>query len=236
MKFLVIFIVAAGTAILVRVFEIIIRAIIGNRQRLKFVTRFFPVFELLIGLALIFWAVDFLFSGKSYYFILVVSLIAVVVALISWYIFRDVLAGVVFRVQNNLPRGASIQLGNISGRMLQLRSSHIVIETEEGRTIRIPYSQATNEIISEQQEKGVHEDSTIKLRIPNKTNWSQLEIQLKNTLMNTPWRLIRSEPVVHLISEEKNFFQVEIHLKTHSKKHENNICQFLQNKFGGESF
>jgi hypothetical protein len=235
MKFLIIIAVIVGTALLVRIVEIVIRALIGNRQKLKFILRYFPILEFLIGLALIFWAVDFLFSDKSYFFILTIVIVAVVVALIAWYVFRDVMAGVVFRVQNNLPRGASVQLGEIKGRILHSRATHVVMETDEGKTIRIPYSHATSEIISEQQERGLHEDSIIELSIPKNDSWQKTKELLNNILLNTPWRLVHSEPVVHLISEEDANFRVEIHVKTHSKKYEDNLYKFLVGKFNAIS-
>lgn len=232
MKILIVIAIAAGSVLLVRILEIVIRTIIGNRVKLKFIHRLLPVFELLIGLALIFWAVNFLFFDKPYYFILTIILVSMSVMLISWYVFRDVLAGIVFRTQNSLPRGAAIQLGDIRGRMLGLRSMHIIIETEEGKTIRIPYSRISGEIISEQLETGLHEDSTLILNLPKNKSWAQTEVIIKNTLMNSPWRLLKSEPVIQLLSEDNNSYRAEIHVKTHSKSHEARLYQILSDKFG----
>ena len=231
MKVLVVIAAVIVTVILVRITEILLRFFIGNRQKLKFILRYFPILELLASLFLIFWAIDFLFSTKPYYQTIILSLIISFIALISWFVLRDLIAGVVFRTQNKIASGSSIQFGNIGGKLLHVRSTHIVIETDQGRTIKIPFSRVLNEIVSEQSEEGVYTDSVLRLKIRKNKNWKETESILKNILMNTPWRLLSHEPKINLLSEQDKYYELEIFVKTRSKKHEENLYNLLVDKF-----
>ncbi len=234
MKVLVVIASIIGTLLLVRIAEMLLRFFIGSRQRLKFILMYFPVLELTAILLIVFWAIDYLFSSKSYYYIIILSLIISFIALISWFVIRDFIAGIVFRTQNNFNRGASMKFGEIAGKLISMRTSHIVVETEEGRIIKIPYSRIIGEIVSEHPEEGVREDSVIGLKVKKSKKWNETEASLKNTILNSPWRLLSSEPKIKLLSEQDKYYEIEIHVRTRSKKHEENLNTFLSNKFEKE--
>ncbi len=234
MKVLIVIASVIGTILLVRIVEMLLRFFVGNRQRMKFIIRYFPIFELSAALLIIFWAVDYLFSAKSYYQTIMLSLVISFLALISWFVVRDLIAGIVFRTQNNLNRGSLVQLGNIAGKLLHMYATHIIVETNEGKTIKIPYSRLTNEIISEHSEEGARDDSVLTLKVNKKASWKETESELKNILLNTPWRLLNSELKIKLLSEQDNYYEVEIFVKTRSKKHEENLYALLADKFEKE--
>lgn len=234
MKVLVVIASVIGTLILVRIAEMLLRFFIGSRQRMKFILKYFPVLELSATLFIIFWAIEYLFSSKSYYQIILLSLIISLIALISWFVVRDFIAGIVFRTQNNLNRGATMKFGEIAGKLLSMRTTHIVVETDEGRVIKIPYSRIISEIVSEHPEDGVREDSMIRLEVKKKMKWNELESSLKNTILNTPWRLLTSEPKIKLLAEQDKYYEIQIYVRTRSKKHEENLKALLSNKFEKE--
>ena len=228
MKVLVVITLIVGTFILIRITEMLLRFFIGKRQKLKFIIRYFPIVELITTLSITFWAIDYLFSAKSYYQTIILSLIISIIALVSWFVARDL----IFRIQNNIRSGSSLQLGNIEGKMLRMGAAHIVIETNEGKIVKIPYSKVANEIVSEQPEEGVREDSELTLKIIRNKNWKEVEAELKNVLLHSPWRLINTDPRIELLSEEEEYFKIQIFIKTRGKKHTEQLRTYLLTRFG----
>ncbi len=234
MKVLIIIAIIIGTVLLVRFTEMLLRFFIGSRQKLKFILKYFPVIELSATLLIVFWSTDYLFSEKTYYQTIILSLVVSFIALISWFIARDLIAGIVFRTQNNLRRGASLQLGKIEGKMFGMRATHIVIETDEGKMVKIPYSRIANEIVSEQPEEGVHEDSKLTLKIDKTKSWKDTETHLRNILLNAPWRILSSEPKIKLLSDEGPYYKIQIFVKTRNKKHTEKLHSLLLSRLGTE--
>ncbi len=234
MRVLLLIAIIIIAVILVRITEMLLRFFFGNRQKLKIVIRYFPIIELLATLLIFFWAIDYLFSEKSYYQVLILSLVISSIILISWFVARDLIAGLVFRMQNNLPRGASVQFGKTKGKLLQMRSTHIIIETNEGQIVKMPYSRVANEIISEYPVEGVREDSKLKLNISKKMSWSETEGLLRKTLLNTPWRLMNADPIINLLSDEGQHYIIQVFVKTRNKEHANRIHALLLSKYGEE--
>ncbi len=74
-----------------------------------------PAIELIVWLIFIFWAVDYLFKNKLYYQYLVISIVIIVVIFLAWFVIKDFIAGIVFKVQNDLQINSNIQLGKIIG-------------------------------------------------------------------------------------------------------------------------
>lgn len=231
MKILIAIAIVSASLILIRITEMLIRYFVGRRKRLKFLIRLFPLFELVTVAIIIFKLIDYLFSKSSYYEVIVISLIIIFIAFISWFLIRDLIAGIVFRTGNNFRSGSAVQFGNDKGKLLHMRASHIIIETREGKTIKIPYSRIANELISEHSDEGVREDSILIVRMPKSNAWNETESALRNILLNAPWRLLGSDPHVELIAEEEEFYEVEIHVKTRSSKYVENLFALLSRKF-----
>lgn len=231
MKILVALAFVIAALALIRIIEMLIRYFAGKRQSLKFLIRFFPLFELVSVLIIIFNAIDYLFSESNYYKLIVMSLIISFIAFISWFLIKDLIAGIIFRTGNNFRSGSAIQIGETKGKMLKMRATHIIIETHNGKTVKIPYSRVANETISEHSEEWVRADSLLVIIIAKNMSWRETEMKLKNILLTTPWRLLGSKPLIKLRTDEGQFFEVEIQLKTRNSKYVDNLFLLLSRKF-----
>lgn len=225
MKIIIVVLIFAGSFFLILLTGNVIKFLTKRHLKWKFLFRLFPLIELAIGLFVILWSINFLFHAKSYYNILLICLAVIFIVLLSWFLLRDLVAGYIFRMQNSFRPGAEIQLGKSIGRLLSMRATHIIIETGDGRTVKIPYSLISNEIVSEQREETIAEDSSFTLRFSCKKNIQKTEKDIRKAVLNSPWRLLHREPVIKLKSENEDSFEFEIQVKTRNKKH----LQYLYN-------
>jgi small-conductance mechanosensitive channel len=234
MKILIVVLVLAGSFLLIHITGNIIKLLIKRYHKWRFLGKILPLVELIVGLVVVFWTINFLFKNKSYYSILVISIIVVFIGFLSWFLIKDLIAGYVFRLQNNLRPGTEIQLGRSKGRLLSMHATHIIIETGDGKTVKIPYSRISNEIVSEQPEETIADDSVLTLRLNSCINIQETEEEIRKAILNSPWRLLYRDPVIKLKSQNENFSEFEIQVKTRNNKHLHYLYNSLVKKFEGK--
>ena len=71
------------------------------------------------------------------------------VVFLAWFVVKDFIAGIVFKVQNDLQANNNIQFGKITGIIKSQHLTHMKVETTTGQVIKIPYSRLNQDIISE---------------------------------------------------------------------------------------
>ncbi len=231
MKLLIATIVLAGTFFLIRLTGYLNKFLIKRHLKWKVLSRLFPLFELIVGLSAVLWTINYFFQSKSYYNIIVISIIIIFIGFFSWFLFRDLVAGYIFRILNNFQPGIKIQLGATSGRLIEMRATHIIIETGEGKTVKIPYSSISSEIVSEQPAESITEDSVLTLQVTNNKNLPETEEKIRKALLNSPWRLLHREPVIKLKAQNEVHYVFEIQVKTRNKKHQQYLYSSLLKQF-----
>ena len=231
MKILIAAIILTGTYFLIRLTGNLLKFLFNRHLKWKFLLTLIPFLELILGLSAVLWAINFLFQTKSYYNILMISIVVIFVGFVSWFLLRDIVAGYVFRIQNNFRPGAKIQLGTTIGKLLSMNVTHIIIETGDGRTIKIPYSRISGETVSEQHEEIIAEESSLILRLISSKSLNEIEDDIRKAIMNSPWRLLHREPIIKLKSQNGEYFEYEIRVKTRNKKHQQYLYNSLLKKF-----
>ncbi len=231
MKLLIAALVIAGTFFLIRLTGYLNKFLIKRHLKWKVLPRLFPLFELIVELSVVLWTINFLFQSKSYYNIIVIGIIIIFIGFFSWFLFRDLIAGYIFRIQNNFRSGIEIQLGETSGRLIEMRATHIIIETSEGKTVKIPYSRISSEIVSEQPAESITEDSVLTLQVTNNKSLPETEEKIRKALLNSPWRLLHREPVIKLKTQNEKHFVFEIQVKTRNRKHQQYLYISLLKQF-----
>ena len=114
MKLIIVLI--AGTAIfaLSAILRILLNKLSRKYSTWKKLHKLYPAIGTILGTGFVFWGTGILFSDKIFYPYMVTGLVLIVVGLITWFFIRDVFAGALFRMQNDLNKDDSIKIGDFS--------------------------------------------------------------------------------------------------------------------------
>ncbi|MEX1368463.1 MAG: mechanosensitive ion channel domain-containing protein [Nannocystaceae bacterium] len=100
--------------------------------------RFAPVVELTIAVAYVTSALYDLLAEQPEFAWTLIALIGVL-ALLSWSALYDLACGVVFRVAQTCQIGDQVEVGEIAGRVLEVGTRALVLQTRRGDEAVVPY-------------------------------------------------------------------------------------------------
>lgn len=219
MKFLVVILVAL----------LVLTILVFLRIGLKRLKSFYPMwnirinllsaFEFIVWVSFIFWAISHLFRGQFYFHYLVFALIFIIVGFLSWFLFSDIIAGIVFKTKHNFRKGSHISAGDFSGKINSQRLTHIILKTEDGRVLRVPYSKINHAVISEMTHTEALKEHAIKLEISNELNKTKAENLIRGAILNSPWSNLNEEPSIKFLKENEKSYVFELMLFSTSIKH-----------------
>jgi hypothetical protein len=206
----IIVVTAAGVALffIFRLLVLLPERLSLSRSRRTQIDRLLPAIEFFTWLIFVFWALFYTLETKTYFPYLIYSLVIVLVLLFSWFILKDVLAGMVFRFQNNHTTGQKISLKGINGRIRNFGITHIQIDSN-GSIFKIPYSRLSGEIISESPEIESNR-STIRIAVSKPASIDDAIARIRFLLLNYPWIFPESEPSILCSAENENEYIFDI--------------------------
>lgn len=105
-----------------------------------------PLLELVLWVAYAFWGAHIFFGAHLYYDLVVGAMVILLLVAVSWYVFRDFLAGVLLKAEKSLEPGQMIRTPSAGGKIKSLGSRYLELVNEEGEEVRIPYAKLSNEV------------------------------------------------------------------------------------------
>ena len=231
MKILIVIIVVLSAFIGTGIIRLIIKQLIRKYGILKNLQKLMPLAGLIAWLIILFWAVNYLFNDKSYYYVIIISIIVVLSLTIGWFLLKDIIAGIIFRIQNNYSHGEYVQFGEISGQLDEMLLTHISVHTKDGKSIKIPYSKLSNEIISLKLETKSYENNRFIMDISRKFPREETENIILDLLNKSPWRLGSTLPSIKFLDMDKDHYSIEVQVQVRNQKHLNHIQDNLLKRF-----
>ena len=219
MKIIIVILAAAIIFLVIRAIRLGINSFIRNKPGLSFPIKIAIVAEFLIWLVFIFKSADYLFREKFFYNYLVVTLILIGLGFLTWFIIRDMIAGVIFRVKYNLKAGVHINAGGKSGQIKSQNLTSLTVRTNDGLIVNLPYSKLVNDVITEKVFRGNPEEHILHLRIDLSSGRTNAEEIIRNALLCTPWSNLREEPSIRFVKENESGYFFEVTLFAVKMKH-----------------
>ena len=229
----IIIILIAGAAVLI--FLKIIRFLITRAERKysyrKRLTKAFPLIDIIGWTVFVFWGTGFALRDRLYYPYIVIILVLIVSGLIAWFLLRDVFAGAVFRMGNEMNKGDHIETGNVSGQIKTVHITHIEIASDNGQTIRIPYTKLNKDTVSGLTAPGGTEEYKIRCSFEKRFLKPEIEERINSIIANSPWCNYKNPPVIKLLSEDDNTYTYEVLIYTLNHQHHRIAENLLIQKF-----
>jgi len=213
MKILIAFLIATLVFLGLKVIRIGLKSLLNRHSGLYFINNILVALELVIWFVFIFWTTSFLFSEKFFYKYLVYIIMFIIAAFFSWFMFRDIFAGIIFRIRHNLKTGSYIKAGDFSGQIKSQKMSYIKIKTIDNQLLRVPYSKVIHEAITEMTYPEDLEAHLIHLHVDSSVGKvSTAESFIRSSVMNSPWSNFKEEPAIKFLKENENGYLFDIKL------------------------
>ncbi len=192
------------------ILKILIRRLPIKRVYKIRLNRILPIMEGLAILGFLLWGVQLLVENEFWNSIglLVISLIALL--MISWFLARDFLAGIILKSDGSLNLNDWIKIKDIKGKVISLGYRSMIMETEVGETVNIPYAKISNEVSIRPNPSEKIKSHAFKLSLSKNGNYSQTEKLLRSTILNAPWSSVKKMPQIKLIEETETQFNLEV--------------------------
>ena len=140
---------------------------------------------------------------------------------------RDLVAGVIFKLSDHFSINDTLKVKKYSGKIVSFGRSSLELETENGKSIYIPYSKVLNAVNIKTDPAEKISRYNFKLETIKDCALKEKTEQIKQAIMVLPWSSIKKSPLIKPIDETENSFLFEITIfsleKEYFHKIENNI-------------
>ncbi len=233
MTILIILLTALGIALVFRVLHWLLTPL--TRRQLFWLRLSYLLMgvELLVWTGWLFWVIRQLVHNPAVYAYFTVGVAFLLMGLMTWFLLRDVVAGIIFKLQHNLKLNQSVQVGradaptNRSGRLLRLGITSLVLESA-GERVKIPYTQLINEAVARSEVSDVVEPFDFMLRVPAAQSRSHWIDTLGRQVLQLPWASAKRQPLVQWQSEDDHFHTFNVRIYSLNARHALLIESYLR--------
>lgn len=230
MKIIIVLITGAGIFISVKILAFLLAKRNLKHIYWKKLRQAFPLIEIIIWTIYGFWITEFLFKENTFYPYITGGLVLIIAALTAWFFFRDVFAGAIFKIQNDLNKGDYIKTGSISGQIKSVNLTSIEIISDEGQTIKIPNSKLSQDLISGMNTPEGLEEFNIHLEVDKRFTKQEIEHKIKYEIANSAWSNFKNPPVIKLHNDNGKTYTYDVLVYTLNHQHFSAVEKTLKEK------
>lgn len=190
----------------------------GHKLR-KALLRYFPLAEFALWLWLIFRGAGIVFKQFEEYNIIINFMAIALVAAVAWYLLRDFLAGMVLKTENSLEKGQFLITEIASGTILSLGYRSMVIETDNGEKIRIPYSRLNKLLLTTPPQEDSSHSHVVEILVERNQTPDNIKKNVTGQLLNMPWVVAGFAPQVTVVVKDERHFRVQMRFNVLKKDH-----------------
>ncbi len=190
----------------------------GNKMR-RILLRYFPMMEFAVWLWFVFRASSAAFSQYPYHNIVMSAIALALVLVFGWYLLRDLVAGMVIKTESSLEKDQFLKTELASGRIKRLGHRSVILETDNGDKIRIPYTRLNKLLLTRPAEEEASHSHVIEISVDRKYQAEMIKKDITSQLLNMPWVVTGLPPEVIVSAKDQSFFRVEIRFNVIKKDH-----------------
>lgn len=183
---------------------------LGHKNVLiNYVKRVLPAIQIFIFILYIFWFFLHNLKYNSLYYHFVILFILSILVGLCWSFFRDVVWGVIFKVENSLFSDQILKVGNHRGYIKNLGFRSLYLMEESGNLVKIPYSKISTRTIEEVNQGTIKIGYTFTLSTKYHSQ-KKLFMKIKEIILSHPYSSINQEPVIKILGIQDTKTDLEI--------------------------
>jgi small-conductance mechanosensitive channel len=235
-QFTLIFLLFLGAMIFAffRLFKYLIQFMrIPVRQR-EFLLKYLPAAELFFWITFLMWASQLLYSRGQIISLVPLLIFTIIIILLGWFLLKDLVAGVIFRINNPYKINDYIHISGLSGKLISIGLQCLEIEDPQGRVIAIPYSKVAGNIISRAfpSQSILSHNFVLKINRVPETDIFSLTEKLRKTILTLPWSAQKKEPKIEIADESKDFIVFRITIYSLDEIYFKKMEKHIEEKYG----
>jgi len=209
---------AVGLLVVLRAINhLFLKVVIKTNYRQLFL-RWFPILEIVVWTGLGFGSLSQLFGDKSYYPFVAGSLAILLITLVGWYFLRDFIAGFILRSENTLEPGKPFRVGETEGVIVKTGYRSLELVTSSGEQVKIPYSILAVTQLHLPAEIPKLALRTIRIEVTTHHQPETVTQMVLQRVMEMPWVLTSSQPLVTIAFLEEGMYQIDIQLRVQNEE------------------
>ncbi|UKN02607.1 mechanosensitive ion channel family protein [Paracrocinitomix mangrovi] len=167
---------------------------LGSRKAVKKMTVILYRAEVAAWVIYVVFGLYQLFSDSLY----ITGAIVVLSITAGWNIWRDVLTGIAFRLEDKFKINDPVRFENYNGTLSEINSRNIRIKSDKEELITIPFRKLNNEIFIKRQAKGKLHSEQLNLNVGNRTA-EEITPLLQRWLYECPWAVMNEKAKIKVI-------------------------------------
>lgn len=176
------------------------------------IDRIVPLLEGIMWLGFMLWCVGQLIQNEVWNSIGVLIILLLVVILLFWLVIRDYLAGIVLKIDGSIKLNDWIRIRDIEGKITELGNRIMIITTNSGESVNIPYSTISGEISAKPNPGEELINQSFVLKLSKKSDAESTISQIQRCILNAPWSSVNKSPEIKLINDKTQYYEFEINL------------------------
>lgn len=177
-----------------------------------------PVVELLAWITYLFWGALILFGNHVYYDLIVAVMAVLIIFGLAWFVFRDIMAGVLLKTEKSLEPGQVIKTPVVEGKIKKTGTRFLELINTMGETVKVPYSRLSNELIIIPPDDEDSLPHQLLLPIASEQQAEKLKELAIEKLLAMPW-IISPHPGVKLVKTSDGKHAIHVTFHTHNRTH-----------------
>jgi hypothetical protein len=214
-----------------RLVRFVLNLINLRNETRRLIRRNLPIAELFTWIFLLLWAMPMFWNKFPLYSYLMFALLLTLILISAWYMFRDLIAGIILKSNKNFTVNETISIGDHTGRIIRFESRYIILETLSGKNIHLPYSEMIGKMISKSNPVEKIISSKFYLEVSKDKNISELIVKLQEDILTLPWSSVKKSPQIKIKKEDVNCYQLELIIFSIEQSYLYRIEQFIKEKY-----
>ena len=196
-----------------------LRKIPANPSLHRFMIRSFPLLEFSIWLIFGLWALNHYPGNMESPNIILTAALLLMVITAGWYFFRDYIAGVILKTEMPLEINQTIRAAQVRGKLKKLGYRSAEIETENGQTVRVPYSQLTTGLIAVDSTGTGLKPYEVEIRVDRGKPIQETQDDLIREILYMPWVSWNIQPSIRISAQSPDAITYRVRFYVLSERH-----------------
>ncbi len=176
------------------------------------IDRILPSIEGIVWFGFMLWSAGQLIQNEVWNAIGVLIIILLLLVLLFWLVIRDYVAGIILKTDGSIKTNDWIRVRDIEGKIKELGGRTMIVRTESGETVNIPYSTISGEISAKPNPAEEIINHSFEIKLSKATDAETAITQIKKSILNAPWSSVKKNPEIRLINDNSSYYHFEINL------------------------
>ena len=221
-----------GLFFLFRLLNWLLPLIFFRKGKSKSAWRYIAIVELFVWTGFLIWSVNYLSGNNQVYAIGLFIILFVFTLWAAWIGLKDFVAGAIFKINYDLKLNDTIQIDEYSGKIIKFTSNKLVLETESGKIIYLPFGILFGKPIIKSYPAETILNYTFSFEVPGDAKIRETIQKIFNDIVNLPWSSLKKKPQVKLLGETTKGCMLEATVFSMEKEYFSQIEKVIKERYG----